>query len=108
MNEAPVATIDAPVDRKLLLFIVLMAGMITPFVGLSFSNMEQAVLPDCPSNSASLKEVSNPQNGGWDREVNWCVSTAWRMFCTQNKEYRSPWRNGLRVYIEAGQFLAEG
>jgi len=33
MNEAPLATRDAPVDSKVLLFIVLIAGITSPFFG---------------------------------------------------------------------------
>src|SRR5215467_5062709 len=70
--------------------------------------MEQAVR-DCRSNSASRKEVSNPQNCDWDREMNWCVGTAWRMLCSIHKKYRSRqlWSD-VEVHVDGGQFLAKG
>jgi hypothetical protein len=40
--------------------------------------------------------------------MNWCVGTAWRMFCTINKKYRSRqlWSD-VNLHIESGQFLGK-
>ena len=101
MNEAPVATRDAPVDRNILLLIVLIADMIPPVwltVRVHFLSANQ-----------NPKEVSNPQNGGWDGEMNWCVGTAWRMFCSIYKKYRCRrlWSSD-ELHVDGRKFLGKG
>jgi hypothetical protein len=103
MNEAPVAISDAPVVRNVLLLRVLIAGMTFPFRGLrfAFSFLTQR----------NPKEVSNSQNGGWDREVYGSVGTAWRVCRSENTKYRTrQLRSDFNVnrHLKDGQFVARG
>jgi hypothetical protein len=108
MIEAPVAAREAPAERNVLRFIVWMAD-ITPPSWLIVRTMEQPVSSDCSSNTASQKEVSNPQHCGWDREMNRCLGTAWRLLRSVDTEYRSRQLKGhVEVHVESGRFLRKG
>jgi hypothetical protein len=107
MNEAPVANRDAPLDRNVLLFRVLIADMTPP----SLAHCSAKLTSQCVTAVELNKPegVSNPQNCGWDREMNWCVSTAWRVFCSENnKDGNRLLKSGLEVHVEGGQFLGKG
>jgi len=104
-----VANRDAPVDRNVLLFRALIADMTPPSLAYCSAKPNRQFRLTYPLNTASRKEVSNPQNGGWDGEMNWCVGTAWRMFCSIYKKYRCRrlWSSD-ELHVDGRKFLGKG
>jgi hypothetical protein len=84
VNEAPVATREARIETKLLLLIVLMADITPPFLAHAPSEHRKWIEV---SAHQTPTEVSNPQHCSWDREMNWCVGTARRVFRSEITEY---------------------
>lgn len=61
------------------------------------------------STRRNSKDVSDSQYSLWNRGMNWSVGTAWRVFWSENKEYRSrQLRSGFEVHVEGWQFLGKG